>query len=269
MKNVIRSQLYQLVLDKAIFLIILMWLIMDSVDIGSILYEISLSGKACSGGKMLSSDWFRMSEVFIAVITSMIMTKDYFDKTLYYEFMSGKSRSAIFMGRFIVALVISEVGMLLSMWCFPLVYTAVCGWGEELAVSGAVQRTLICMLIAFRICAEFALFSVIFRRKALTYFMMVILELVPTIVTEFFYGVYYEECEKWEPFMPLLNVFTIINIENVTDFEKIKNTDSAGNTTYIASPLPANTEYIIAFAAGIGILAFVRALSVFSRKDME
>nr|MCR5122878.1 ABC transporter permease subunit [Ruminococcus sp.] len=220
MKNVIRSQLYQLVLDKAIFLIILMWLILDLASIGSILYEVSLAGEACSGGKMMSTDWFQLSEVFVAVITSMIMTKDYFDKTINYEFMTGKSRTAVFMGRFIPALVICEVGMLMSLWCFPLVYTAVYGWGEELAVSGAVQRTLVSMLIVFRICAEFALFSVIFRRKAMTYFMMIVVYLVPTLISDFFIGSYYLESEKFAPFVPLLNIFTVNSIHEICFFDK-------------------------------------------------
>nr|MCR5121804.1 hypothetical protein [Ruminococcus sp.] len=93
--------------------------------------------------------------------------------------------------------------------------------------------------------------------------------LVPTLISDFFIGSYYLESEKFAPFVPLLNIFTVNSIHEICFFDKMKITDDADNVIYIARALPENIEFITAFAAGIGILALVRALSAFKRKDME
>ena len=95
MLKVIRSQLYQLVLDKMIFVVLMIWAAMDGYGIYEILYDTKLSGKPSTGG-LVFGDWLGTSFPCVMVITGLIMAKDLFDKTLNYELLSGKTRNFIY-----------------------------------------------------------------------------------------------------------------------------------------------------------------------------
>lgn len=265
MFKIIRSQLYQLVLDKAIFLILIGWVLKDSYDIYTLLFEMDMRGETFSGGKLFVN-WFGSDLLLVFFIAALVMTKDFFDKTLYYELLSGHSRTQVFMGRFMTALIVSETCLLLSRWTFPLIYTALHGWGENFTAEGALLRTLLEMLTVFRVCAEMALFTMLFRRKGMVFFVIPILIVVSDLVCSELYFRLNEN--KWlKKYLPWTAVFIQQCDNDVHSFEKVTLQDKGGLEYYGA--LPQHTEVLVICSLGLGVVMLIAACVRFGRKDME
>ena len=267
MLKVMRSQLYQLVLDKVIFLVLLIWLLFGAYNIYTLLTEIELSGETISGGEVLG-EWFQSGFLFVLVITVFIMTKDLFDKTLYYELLSGKSRAQVFMGRFFISLAVSEVCALLALWVFPAIYTLSNGWGENLSFSGVLFRTLLEMLFVFRVCAEAALFSMLFKRKGLAYLMIPIVLIIPDMICSvFLYSA--SQVKTLKPYLPWLSVFMTQFDTTLCEFVKVKlQNDSGENITYLVA-VPDHVGVMVFCSLGLGLIMLAAAYRIFARKDME
>ena len=168
--KIIRSQLYQLVVDKAVFLILLIYILMDIHSLTKLLSDISLSGETVSGGKAFAL-WSSVTDVIIMLMTALIMVKDQSDKTINYEILSGKSRASVFFGRYVTAFGLCALLAVIEVWSVPIAFTVKNGWGSELKFSEALIRTLLILMFVFRVSAETAMFSVLFKkRKALVFF---------------------------------------------------------------------------------------------------
>ncbi len=279
--KVIRAQIYQMVLDKAIFLILLLFALTDVY--GAYTAVENLAGDECMCGGLLFTEWFSVNEVFPFVITGLVMTKDFFDKTAYYELMSGHTRMQVFMGRFLAALVISEAWALIEVWVFPLIFMAVKGlpWGELLSPQSALIRTGMDMLVQFRVCAEFSLFTVLFRKKGYSFLMLAPFYLLPELVSSALYygamgliGLNTSAQEaRFNAFFrmvdPFSNLFTSNALNNISFYEWVNLADDSGNILRTAKALPDNTGLITVSLLGVGMIALIWACTAFSRKDIE
>ncbi len=281
MLKIIRSQLYQLVLDKVIFIILLLWTIINVVSMIRTIPDLAVMDDLCMGNVFMN--WFSADDMLAVALTGLIMTKDFFDKTMLYEPMSGHSRMSIFMGRFLTLIVITETLFLIENWGVILIYSAIHGlsWGEVLSPQGALFRTLLAMLVNFRVCAEFSLVTVLIKRKGFMFLFLAPYYFLPDLVgSAMYYGYMYivgtdtlEDAEAMTKFFdavdPYFNIFTTYPSYNLSQYEWIKLSTENGTTMDTVKALPDHTGAAVIALAGIGILALIWACRAFSRKDLE
>lgn len=279
-KKIIRSQLYQLVLDKAIFIILLPWLISAVSAVVEIEYDVSLypQGKIPPGSLVFAKRWlYERSDtaIYAYLIGALLMAKDLVDKTINYEILSGRTRSQVFFSRFLTALAINEVMMLIQLWSYPLIYIARFGWGRNMAPSDAAAVTLCLCLYVFRITAETALFAVLLRRKNFTYFLPLLLFMIGSVIGNIIFSElsYVATNERYIPewVMRLTDIFTYGIYTTIIEIpgENIVTDSNEVYELYRAYSSVSALAEMILMTFGAGAVMLAAAYRKFSGKDLE
>ncbi len=94
--------------------------------------------------------------IFIGVITGRICGTDLRDKTANYEILFGKKRSAVYLGRFFAALIVScAVTLLVTL--VPVCFMALRnGWGGSITAGNALLHLGMIFPFVFRLAAVYA-----------------------------------------------------------------------------------------------------------------
>lgn len=170
MWNIIRAQFYQLVRDKVTWFVLFFTIALNAVFSFGIVVEDA--GETLSGSYVVAnigSMYCISSLLFLMIIMANAMGKDFMDKTLNYEILSGHSRNEVFFGRFIVAMLTGMTGTLLIMILFPCIITVISGWGTAMEMQGILLRYTLIFISLFRICCELALFTILTKNPYVTY----------------------------------------------------------------------------------------------------
>lgn len=166
MLNIMKSQVYQLLRDK------LMWMIIIVVFLMSIFSSMEHFDLQTTGSEMvatLSSFIFMFANIITLVVVANVMGKDFMDKTLNYEIMSGHSRGEVFFGRMIVALAVGPLLSFLALIFIPVLFSCLYGWGNSMDLSGVIWRYGLVYINQFRIGCEVVLLSAFLKNAYLTY----------------------------------------------------------------------------------------------------
>lgn len=166
MLNIMKSQVYQLLRDK------LMWMIVIVVFLMSIFLSMEHFDLQTTGSEMvatLSSTIFIFANIITLVVVANVMGKDFMDKTLNYEIMSGHSRGEVFFGRMIVALAVGPLLSFLALIFIPVLFSCLYGWGNSMDLSGVILRYVLVYINQFRIGCEVVLLSAFLKNAYLTY----------------------------------------------------------------------------------------------------
>jgi hypothetical protein len=169
MKNVIKSQLYQLRKDKLVYIIFFVVLIMQfTMAFGEADFGV---GQDFTGGKFVAEvgkDIVAAALIFIIAVVGEICGADFLDKTSNYEVMSGHRRHEVYMSRAILSLLYGTVGGIIIITA-PVVWISVMGgWGNEISVSGYVLRTVLLVFPIMRIICEFVFFTYLIKNPYIT-----------------------------------------------------------------------------------------------------
>lgn len=169
MWNVIRAQMYQLKRDKMVWGIFFFALILSGIFTFTNLvdFEGELSGSLVVAN--MGNMYCITGMIVILVTVANVVGKDFTDKTLNYEILSGHSRREVFFGRFIVAAIAGMVGSFLVMVLIPVVLTLVFGWGTTMNLQGVISRYALVFITLFRIVCELTFVTILTKNPYLTY----------------------------------------------------------------------------------------------------
>lgn len=265
MKGIVRSQLYQLVVDKAIFLILIIWGVSEIFNYVDMLTHENLD-KYSSGELWIL--WVDVNFIFVMLIAALVMTKDFVDQTINYDILAGNTRWNIFFGRFMTAVFLCEAAVLVDMWFPSLIHLTRYEWGTNFPLSGALMRTLFMMLAVFRCCGETALLTMLFRRKGIVYFMALPIMLIGDLVcAEISYAA--EEIASLKNVFPWLSVFTLHLFEVIPEAEGVNVLSADGAKMTLFSAYPEHMGILFVMSFGIGLAAFAASYHMFKKKDLE
>lgn len=164
MKNIIKSQLYQLKKERLIVIVFL--------GITAVMLVNALTGTG-SGETLCGSEYvaqvMKMQSIiallYVFVQAGISCCSDFLDKTANYEIMSGHTRKEVYLGRIIPCIVIGMLGWLFIMIMPYILCTALEGWGTKLSLGIVVLRLLLMLFPVLRIICEFILISFIVRNQ--------------------------------------------------------------------------------------------------------
>ena len=165
MRNIIKSQFFQIVRDKVIRWMLVIAISMQILII--LLPDWLGTGKATTTSEFFAVDGgmgvFMFPLFFLIVVTAEICGVDFLDKTHNYELMGGHRRIEVFLGRVIPALVIGGGGAFLLMLLPYGIHVVLYGWGTKIAFGQVVLRWLLMLLPLLRLVCEFALLTFLLK----------------------------------------------------------------------------------------------------------
>lgn len=166
MLNIMKSQVYQLLRDR------IMWFIIIVVFLANIILSVDQFELQTTGSEITAyaaGTTFIISNIITLVVVANVMGKDFMDKTLNYEIMSGHSRGEVFFGRMIVALAIGPLLSFLALIFTPVLFSCLYGWGNSMDLSDVVMRYGLVYLNQFRIACEVVMLTTFLKNAYLTY----------------------------------------------------------------------------------------------------
>ncbi|MBQ4524045.1 MAG: hypothetical protein IJA10_14005 [Lachnospiraceae bacterium] len=169
MWNVMKSQIYQLKKDIMVF---------GATFFGFVI-TLLMNLEAFENGLTGSEGMAYMGEsnsviaglLPIMVVVANVMGKDFADKTLHYEILSGHTRKEVFFGRLVVAILPGILCSFLTIISVPVVLTVINGWGNSLELNGVLIRILLIFITLIRIACEVAFLTILTKNHYLTYFL--------------------------------------------------------------------------------------------------
>ncbi|MBQ8567584.1 MAG: hypothetical protein IJ446_00010 [Oscillospiraceae bacterium] len=168
MKNIIRSQLFQLKKET------LIWISLTAVSVMSLLTILTvISMKPGQEFVCTGSEYFAMGigfsysfpMIFLSIMSSTVCCSDFTDKTTNYELMSGHLRKDSYFGRAVVCIGLGIIGSAIIISLPVIVSTIVFGWGDKLKVSDVVMRILLMLLPYARFCCEMICIAFILKNQ--------------------------------------------------------------------------------------------------------
>lgn len=189
MWNIMRAQFYQIMRNKMTWFIFFFTIALNAVFSFGFLVdnEAGLNGSLAVAS--LGSMYCMTGLLFLMVFTADVTGKDFIDKTINYEILSGHSRREVFFGRFIVAAVMGSLGTLFIMLLFPFLITLLSGWGNTMELQGVVLRYILVFVTLFRVVCEATLITFLTKNPYITYltgFLFGYMQmLLPMLQTEF------------------------------------------------------------------------------------
>lgn len=213
MINVIRAQLYQLKRDIVVWGILLFALLI------SFIMHIESFEKALTGSEaatlMGESMSVMVGMLVIMVVVANVMGKDFLDKTINYEVLSGHTRKDVFLGRLLVG---TTTGVLLAFivtLAIPVTLTILNGWGTTMELNGFLIRCGLYLLILIRIACELAFLTTIAKNPYITYLVAFVLGEVQMGLTTA--QIHYADAEV-SPVLPVANSMNLFMFQDWSTF---------------------------------------------------
>lgn len=162
MKNIIRSQLYQLRKERLVWIIYVGLLLMPIANI-FLQGELVLEGNYPTQAMLAENGAFFILQplMFLFTLVGFVCSGDFPDKTSNYELMIGHKRIEVYFGRVIPCLIVGVIGFAV-MASLPLVVNTVMhGWGTKLDVGEIVLRYTLLIFPVIRILCTAVFFAFI------------------------------------------------------------------------------------------------------------
>ncbi len=156
MKNIVKSQFYQIVREKIIWYMLVVALLMQT---SMFMLPIWLENEeATSAGEFFADQGYALiffPVFFLVVAVGQICGIDFLDKTNHYEVLGGHRRYEVYLGRVIPALLVGGLGGLLLTLLPVVLYTVMFGWGTKIPLGAVVLRFIILLFPFLRLVCEF------------------------------------------------------------------------------------------------------------------
>lgn len=208
-----KAQIYQLKRDILVFSVTLLGFIITFL-VNSESFENGMTGSeslAYMGESMSIITGF----LPIMVIVASVMGKDFTDKTLNYEILSGHTRFEVFFGRLIVAILPGVICSFLCMIFIPALLTTLNGWGNTMELQGVLIRYGLVFVTLIRIGCEIALLTTITKNHYLSIFLcyllgmgQMLLLMIQTFMTD----------SEITPLFPVVNCLKLLNFQDWVTF---------------------------------------------------
>ncbi len=184
MKNVIKSQFYQL--SKQTLLYIVLFILLIVVTAFCLLFGridadfMGIDPTASDTFKNYSTIFSLMTMAFTAIAVPTICGGDLKDKTANHEILSGHVRKDVYFGRTVVAIIVSIIGWVGLSIIPVVVLTAVYGWGNAFTVAELAVRYIFSLLPLIRIVCELVFATFIIKTP---YIVMAVAYIVTMLIT--------------------------------------------------------------------------------------
>lgn len=156
MKNIVKSQFYQIIREKMLWYMLVVALLMQTL---MFLLPIWLDNEeATSAGEFFAGNGYGLivfPVFFLVVAVGQICGIDFLDKTNHYEVLGGHRRYEVYLGRVIPALLVGGLGGLLLSVLPVVLYTILFGWGTKIALGTVVFRFVMLLFPFLRLVCEF------------------------------------------------------------------------------------------------------------------
>lgn len=156
MKNIVKSQFYQIIREKMLWYMLVVALLMQTL---MFMLPIWLDNEeATSAGEFFAGNGYGLivfPVFFLVVAVGLICGVDFLDKTNHYEVLGGHRRHEVYLGRVIPAVLVGGGGALFLSILPILLYTIMYGWGTKIAPGPVILRLVLLMLPYLRIVCEF------------------------------------------------------------------------------------------------------------------
>ncbi len=165
MKNVIKSQLYQLRHEPLCFIVTLLvviaylflaWLdsMADGTKTSAVVYFFSSGAIAVC-----------FSLIPVLMLVGQVCCGDFGDKTANYELMSGHKRSEVYLGRAVVCILLCTA-LAMVMTALPAIFKGILdGFGDEMPLTDVLVRYLLIGIVIARIVCECVCISFMVKNK--------------------------------------------------------------------------------------------------------
>lgn len=213
MWNVIRSQFYQLKKD------ILAWGVTLLALAATFIMNLDSFEEKMTGSQvttLMSENMCIMAGMLVLlIIVANVMGKDFMDKTINYEIMSGHTRKDVFFGRLIVATTVGVICSFLVIIAVPVTLTIVNGWGNTMELQGVLIRFSLVFITLFRIAWELAFLTILAKNPYVTYLVGYIFSMVQlfTITVK----MNFTDLEI-SPLLPVANCFNLCTFQDWETF---------------------------------------------------
>ncbi|MBR1864873.1 MAG: hypothetical protein IJ801_00020 [Lachnospiraceae bacterium] len=195
MKHIVKSQLYQIRTDLFFMIALLTvaflsWRCWEvcrmnmTEDIASYHLDGVCGGVAALDNSLESGAIAGL--LYLSLILTIVIGKDYADKTVYCDILAGYTRQQAFRGRLLSAVIVGGSIQLITTFAIPFSYTIRYGWGNVLDGTTYLACIAICLLIFYRIIGEITLLTVVTKRYRAALFVTIVIgyaELVATMFT--------------------------------------------------------------------------------------
>lgn len=156
MKNIVKSQFYQIIREKMLWYMLVVALLMQTL---MFMLPIWLENEeATSAGEFFAGNGYGLivfPVFFLVVAVGQICGTDFLDKTNHYEVLGGHRRHEVYLGRVIPALLVGGGGALFLSILPILLYTIMFGWGTKLALGPILLRFMLLLFPFLRLVCEF------------------------------------------------------------------------------------------------------------------
>ncbi|MBR6664448.1 MAG: hypothetical protein IKL22_01875 [Lachnospiraceae bacterium] len=156
MKNIVKSQFYQIIREKILWYMLVVALFMQTL---MFMLPIWLENEeATSAGEFFAEQgngliFFPL--FFLIVAVGQICGTDFLDKTNHYEVLGGHRRHEVYLGRVIPALLVGGLGSLLLSVLPVVLYTIMFGWGTKIPLGAVLLRFIMLLFPFLRLVCEF------------------------------------------------------------------------------------------------------------------
>lgn len=172
MKDIIKAQLYQLKKERIIYVIFVVTLFLQcTMMIGEL--DLMNASDASAGfyAAGAGSNMIIMSLMFAMMLTGIICSTDFMDKTANYELMCGHLRRNMYFGRVVPGLIIGTAGTMIISAAPIILCSILYGWGNTVSPGDLITRWVLSIFPIFRVICEFVFISYIVKNA---YIVMVV-----------------------------------------------------------------------------------------------
>lgn len=173
MREIIKSQVFQLKRDK------LIWIIFGSIA-AVMLYLMVMKWffipKDCSGSMFaieFEHDYYCV--LFVMLSAVYFMGRDYVDRTIHLDVMYGYDRKLVFWGRVLPTLIWTMITSIILSMLVPVVSTILWGWGDKITITEFLYRLSIYGFVIFRVISVMILLVVVTGSLTKSYILGVLL----------------------------------------------------------------------------------------------
>lgn len=260
MWNVMKAQIYQLKRDIMAWGSILFGLVIIFI-MNMESFENGMTGS--EGLAYMGASMTQISGLLpIMIIVANVMGKDFVDKTLNYEILSGHSRKEVFLGRLLVAIVPGVLSSFLTIASVPLVLTAINGWGNSLELNGVLIRFGLIFITLIRIACEIVFLTMLTKNHYLTYFLSYTFGMVQILVV-----IIQTELTDSDvtPLLPVANCGQLLTFQDWTTFYL----DETDQILYSSAVTSEMALWAIIPSVVIGAVVILLAYVFFKHDDLN
>lgn len=265
MYNIMKAQKYQLIHDNFTYIVFFCGLVMMWISFLMNAEEGLDISKDMASGYVVNSGMSFLTVFLMLAYTSRICGGDLSDRTVNFELLAGKKKSAVYFGRLLVSIIVGIIVYLIFCILPVIVISAVWGWGHTMPVKEGAIRLALGFLPPLRLICFFACLTFLTRSPLGTVAVGFI-----TILAESLFGMLADDgflpfgIEKLAPFLSLASAETVekynmkMDYINGEDVEVLKDMMSSGTIIMLV------VSCVIACAV-FSILGY----TVFKKKDMD